>query len=436
MKKIGIYILVIMFSIVGLIGCGNNEGPVDESEEDPYDYEESVEEDVIEFTIVATTFPQYDWTRQILGTRLQNVELILLQDTAVDLHNFQPTVSDIATISTADMFIYIGGVSDDWACDALANAINQDMIIINLIYELERATPLLTYCPLDDDCDDHHHHDDCSDHHHDDCDDHDHHHDDCSDHHHDDCSDHHHDDCSDHHHHHDDCDDDHHHCHDECSDHHHHDDCDDHDHHHDDCDDHHHHDDCDDHHHHDCGDHHGTKCDEHIWLSLRNAQLLSSTIAEALSYMDPAHAEYYQDNLITYLGQLSALNLEYEQMIRDASINTVLVGDRFPFRYLMNDYNIRYYAAFYGCSAEVEASFSVIVYLAGKMDELGLETILVTEASDFAIAETIRDNTSSGNQEILVLDSMQSVSRSDVDGGVTFLSIMESNLEVLRQALN
>ena len=428
MKRIGIYILVIMFSMVGLIGCGNNEGPVDESEEDPYDYEELVEEDVIEFTIVATTFPQYDWTRQILGTRLQNIELILLQDTAVDLHNFQPTVSDIATISTADMFIYIGGDSDGWACDALENAINQDMIVINLISELEEATPLLTYCPLDDDCDDHHHH-------HNDCD-HDHHHrnDDCSDdHHHDDCSDdhHHHNDCSDDHHHHNDCDHDYHH-HNDCDhDHHHHNDCDDDHHHHNDCDDDHHH------HHHDCDDHHhGTKCDEHIWLSLRNAQLLSSTIAEALSYMDPEHADYYQDNLITYLGKLSALNLEYEQMIRDASKNTVLVGDRFPFRYLMNDYHIRYYAAFYGCSAETEASFSIIVYLAGKMDELGLESILVTEASDFSIAETIRDNTNNGGQEILVLDSMQSVSRADVDAGVTFLSIMESNLEVLRQALN
>jgi len=171
-------------------------------------------------------------------------------------------------------------------------------------------------------------------------------------------------------------------------------------------------------------------------LSLRNARVLSSYITEALSAMDPANADYYHSNLESFQEELAALDGEFVIMTTEATTNVVVFGDRFPFRYLMNDYHIRTYAAFDGCSAETEASFSTIVFLVGIVDEMELDHILVIDGSDFSIAETIRDATQAGNQEILVLDSMQSVTASDVEGGVTFLSIMESNLEVLRAALN
>ena len=388
MKKLLVLLFVMIFAAVGMIGC-NREVVTEEPE---VEIQEVEEEEAETFVIVATIFPQYDWTRQILGSQIENVELILLQDTAIDLHNFQPTVSDIATISTADMFIYIGGKSDGWVEDALGNVANDDIIAINLMEALAERIDLL-------ELDHHHHHDHVCD----------------GDHHHDhDCDDNHHD-----HHHHDyDCDDDHH-------DHHHDYDCDD-DHH-----DHHHDHDCDDHHH-----HHDEEYDEHIWLSLRNARVLSSYIAEALSAMDPANADYYHSNLESFQEELAALDGEFVIMTTEATTNVVVFGDRFPFRYLMNDYHIRTYAAFDGCSAETEASFSTIVFLVGIVDEMELDHILVIDGSDFSIAETIRDATQAGNQEILVLDSMQSVTASDVEGGVTFLSIMESNLEVLRAALN
>ena len=438
MKKILILLFVAVFAAVGMLGCRQEvvEIPQEQVAEDVEEIEEE------SFVIVAATFPQYDWTRQILGSRVESVELILLQGTAIDLHNFQPTVSDIATISTADLFIYGGGKSDGWVEDALRNAINEEMITINLMSVLEDRGELIHLGH------DHHHHHD-HDHHHG----HDHHHD-----HDDDCDDEH------HHHHGDSCDDDHdyHHDHDDsCSDdhdhHHDHDDhCDDYDHHHDhgdDCDDdydhhHDHGDDCDDDHdhHHDHGDdcdddhhhhhHHDDEYDEHIWLSLRNAKILTEAIAEALSGMDPGNADYYQSNLENYLEKLAALDEEYKEMIHEASRSLLVFGDRFPFRYLMHDYHICVYAAFDGCSAETEASFSTIIFLVGIVDEHHLEHIMVIDGSDFSIAETIRDATQAGNQEILMLDSMQSVTFSDVDAGVTFLSIMESNLEVLRTALN
>ncbi|MCR5783189.1 MAG: metal ABC transporter substrate-binding protein, partial [Clostridia bacterium] len=110
-------------------------------------------------------------------------------------------------------------------------------------------------------------------------------------------------------------------------------------------------------------------------------------------------------------------------------------GDRFPFRYLVDDYGLDYYAAFVGCSAESEASFETIVFLADKVDELGLKTIMQIESADGKIAQTIRDTTKSKDQTILTLDSMQSDTAEDVAGGVTYLSVMTENLEVLKDAL-
>ena len=115
-------------------------------------------------------------------------------------------------------------------------------------------------------------------------------------------------------------------------------------------------------------------------------------------------------------------------LIRD----TILFADRFPFRYLTDDYNLNYYAAFAGCSAETEASFDTVVFLAGKVDELGLNAVITIDSGDQAIAKTIIENTSSKDQEILVMDSMQSTKTSD---NRSYVEIMESNLVVLEKAL-
>jgi len=173
--------------------------------------------------------------------------------------------------------------------------------------------------------------------------------------------------------------------------------------------------------------------DEHVWLSLRNARVLCAAIADALSALDADNAELYRSNLAAYIEKLSALDAEYQSAAKAAPARTLLFGDRFPFRYLADDYGLRYYAAFAGCSAETEASFETIVFLARKVDELNLKTIMVTESSDQAIAKTIRNNTAGKNQQILALDSMQSAD--GVKNGATYLSVMERNLSVLKEAL-
>lgn len=175
--------------------------------------------------------------------------------------------------------------------------------------------------------------------------------------------------------------------------------------------------------------------DEHIWLSLKNAQVLVAAISEALQQTDPARKDTYAANAAAYVEKLSALDGEYRAAVDSGKYKTLLFGDRFPFRYLADDYGLDYYAAFPGCSAETEASFETVSFLAGKMDALGLPCVLTIEGTQHKIAETIVQNTAQKNQQILTMDSMQAVTANDASSGVSYLSIMEKNLSVLKKAL-
>ena len=175
--------------------------------------------------------------------------------------------------------------------------------------------------------------------------------------------------------------------------------------------------------------------DEHVWLSLKNASVFTQSIADALKKADAQHADAFQANADAYQNKLTELDKQYQDAVDKASVKTLLFGDRFPFRYLTDDYKLDYYAAFVGCSAETEASFETITFLSGKADELQLKAIMQIETSDGSIAKTVRDNTKTKDQMILTLDSLQSVTSERVENGETYLSIMTANLDVLRQAL-
>ena len=175
--------------------------------------------------------------------------------------------------------------------------------------------------------------------------------------------------------------------------------------------------------------------DEHIWLSLGNAEILTEKIAEEIAAADPDNAQLYMDNAKAYVSKLAALDEEYKAAVKAGSKDTILFGDRFPFRYLTDDYNLNYYAAFAGCSAETEASFETITFLAAKVDELNLDCVLITESSDGSIARTVISSTKTGKVKTLTLNSMQSVTTEDAENGTSYLSIMRDNLKVLEEAL-
>jgi zinc transport system substrate-binding protein len=162
-----------------------------------------------------------------------------------------------------------------------------------------------------------------------------------------------------------------------------------------------------------------------------------------LAEVDPANAAPYQENAAAYVGRLSDLDAQYAAVREAADFDTVLFGDRFPFRYMVDDYGLNYYAAFSGCSAESEASFETIAFLAGKVDELGLTTVLTIEGGQGGaanqvhqgVAETVVQNTRAKDAKVLVMDSMQGTTGADAQSGATYLGAMEKNLEVLKQAL-
>lgn len=294
--------------------------------------------------VVTTIFPIYDWVREVAQDDV-DINLDLLLDNGVDLHSYQPTAKDIMDISDCDIFIYVGGESDEWVDDTLAQADNKNMTVLDLMDILgDKAKEEEVKEDMQED--DHEHEEGKEEEHEE-----------------------------------------------------------------------------------------GPEYDEHVWLSLKNTSLFVDKIAEALGKVDTQHAADFTANAAAYTEKLNALDAQYQQAVDNASVKTLLFGDRFPFRYLTDDYGLDYYAAFVGCSAESEASFETISFLSGKVDELNLKSIMQIETSDGSIAKTVKDNTKTKDQQILTLDSIQGVTSDRIQAGETYLSIMESNLTVLKQAL-
>lgn len=176
--------------------------------------------------------------------------------------------------------------------------------------------------------------------------------------------------------------------------------------------------------------------DEHIWLSLRNAAVLTDVLSEKIGQLDAENAAYYAENAKAYIKELKTLDDAYADAVSRAERSVLLFGDRFPFRYMTEDYGLDYYAAFTGCSTETDANFQTITFLSGKADELELPAILAIEGSDRRIAQVIRQNTRSQDQEILTMNSLQSVTAKQIQGGFTYLGAMRDNLEALKKALS
>ena len=185
------------------------------------------------------------------------------------------------------------------------------------------------------------------------------------------------------------------------------------------------------------GDDDHEEYDEHVWLSVRNAKIIVEALAKEISSVDKAKddADAINENLNEYLKKLDELDGKYKEAVAAGNKNTVIFGDRFPFRYLVDDYNLDYYAAFSGCSAETEASFETITFLAKKVDETGVNVVLMIDGSDESIARTIINSTNKKDRKILVMNSMQAVTKKDINAGSTYLDIMTENLGVLTEAL-
>ncbi|MBR1822999.1 MAG: ZinT/AdcA family metal-binding protein [Ruminococcus sp.] len=175
--------------------------------------------------------------------------------------------------------------------------------------------------------------------------------------------------------------------------------------------------------------------DEHVWLSLKNAKVLCAEIENNIAAIDPANAADYKANLDSYIAKLGELDNSFQTLVNSSSVKTLVFGDRFPFRYFVDDYGLDYFAAFIGCSAESEASFETIKFLSDKINELDCKTVFTIENSSKDIAESIINNSGKTDVTIAELNSLQSVSNADISGGTTYLSLMQKNYDVLAGVL-
>ena len=174
--------------------------------------------------------------------------------------------------------------------------------------------------------------------------------------------------------------------------------------------------------------------DEHIWMSLKNAAVCVQAIADVMADRDPDHADEYRANAKAYIAQLNALDADYAQAVAESPLHTIIVADRFPFRYLAEDYGLDYFAAFSGCSAETEASFETVLTLAKQTDALGVPVLLTIDGGRESICDAVRDAAKS-DPAVRVLNSLQTVTADDAAAGMTYLSVMTDNLDVLKEAL-
>lgn len=322
-------------------------------------------------SIVCTTFPQYDWVKNILGEEAERFNVTLLLDNGVDMHSYQPAVKDIATAGSSDLFIYVGGESDTWVEDALKEAKNKDLKAINLMETLGNSVKeeeVVEGMQEERKSLGHSHEKSSKEKQ----------------------------------------------------------------------------EQTQKESHENSQEINGQKeaadeepeYDEHIWLSIRNAEIMVKNIEKAIEQLDSDNAKVYQTNAENYIKKLDTLDKQYANTIQNAKYKAILFGDRFPFRYMADDYDLKYYAAFAGCSAETMAEFETVTFLAKKADELRLPVILTIENSDGRIAEAVKSNTTKKNQKILAMNSLQSVTKEQLADGITYLQVMQENLSVLSEALN
>lgn len=339
--------------------------------------ENTIEQNSIEkgnsnkISIVCTTFPQYDWVKNILGEEAERFYVTLLLDNGVDMHSYQPAVKDIATAGSSDLFIYVGGESDTWVEDALKEAKNKDLKAINLMETLDnfvKEEEVVEGMQEERESLGHSHEKPSKEKQ----------------------------------------------------------------------------EQTQKESHENSQEINGQKeaadeepeYDEHIWLSIRNAEIMVKNIEKAIEQLDSDNAKVYQNNAENYIKKLDTLDKQYANTIQNAKYKAILFGDRFPFRYMADDYDLKYYAAFAGCSAETMAGFETVTFLAKKADELRLPVILTIENSDGRIAEAVKSNTTKKNQKILAMNSLQSVTKEQIADGITYLQVMQENLSVLSEALN
>ena len=188
-----------------------------------------------------------------------------------------------------------------------------------------------------------------------------------------------------------------------------------------------------DEHDHDHEHEHEHETDEHIWTSPKNAQLMLSAIYDAICKVDPSNKQTYTKNKDAYAKQLSDLDNAYRSAVDNAKNKTIVLADKFPFRYLAHEYGLEFSAAFAACSDESEPGVSTMIKLTKTIKENNIPAVYYLEFSSTKIADTLCDET--GATKLMRL-SCHNVSKQDIENNISYVDLMKQNLENLKLTLN
>lgn len=320
MKKFISSIFWVMLMAITLVGCTQK------------DVKETAKIDN-KLNIVATIFPQYDFTRAIVGDK---ANLSMLVSPGSSVHSFEPSPADIIKVKNADVFIYIGGESDAWIDNILKSIdISKKKIIrlMDYVNTVEEQTVEGMEHEKESESEGH-----------------------------------------------------------------------------------------------DKKEEH--EYDEHIWTSPKNAIKLIGAISDCLCEKDKTNAEFYRQNAQNYIDGIKKVDKDIASIIKNAPNKIIVVADKFPFRYFVDEYGLKYSAAFGGCSDQADASAATIAYMVDTVKKNKIPYVYYVELSNQNVAKSICEQTDS---KMLLLHSCHNVSREDFDSGVTYLSLMKQNAENLRK---
>lgn len=288
--------------------------------------------------IISSVFASYDFAKQ-LSAGVEDVEVDLLITPGTEPHSYEPSVQDMAKIKECDLFIYLGGESDEWVSSLLDTFEDDEVRTLKMIDCVE----LLEEETIEGMQSGHHEH----------------------------------------------------------------------------------HEDEHEHEHEAEGE-----IDEHVWTSPVNAISICEKIKDALCEIDNEHADAYNMNFKNYKAQLAELDGDFRSTF--STEQTLVIADRFPFRYLKEEYGFDYYAAFPGCSTENDPSAATIAFLENKIEELNSTAVFYTEFSSQKVADTLCEAT---GVKKLMLHSCHNVSLDDFNSGKTYVDLMKQNLKNIQEAL-
>lgn len=302
-----------------LVSCTNDDGIADSSDK---------------LSVVTTNFALYDFARAVCG---DDCTVTMLVPPGQESHDFEASLADIAKITDSDLFVYVGGESEDWVEDIFAS-------LESMGDELNALCVLDSVDTFDEEIIDGmtHVHEDDFDH-----------------------------------------------------------------------------------------GHNETETDEHVWTSIPNAIQIMEDIRDRMCEIAPSLSYSLNENTSAYKEELLEIDSGIVELVNSAETKTIIVADRFPFRYFTERYGLNYYAAFSGCTSDVEPTLDTVNFLIEKVKETGCP-VFVIEFSDGTTAKSVQAETGC---DIMTLQSAHNVTRDDFNSGVTYADLMRQNLETLKSAL-